>query len=198
MNMTVLRFLFLAVTAVALGSCAPTMYVQTEGNASGVLSKNALHYIMPPAATDSAAVKNLYPLVVSAFEKNHIALTKNRKDAAFVVTWGTESQSKQMHTVQAVNSSPDWNSNLNLNSYYGGGMSATGPQYVPVVRTYRMENFAVHVWKNEPSSGNASTPIWSGSATAGSGDVKNPAPIIDDIVARYGTNFTGNSQIRNN
>jgi hypothetical protein len=198
MKIATLRFLFLTGASVVLSNCAPTMYVQTEGNTSGVLSKSALHYIVPPTATDSSDVKNLYPVVVNAFESNHIALTKNKKDAAFLVTWGAENESKQMHTVQAINSSPDWNSNLNMNSYYGTGMSATGPQYVPVVRSYRMQNFSIHVWKNDPSTGSTSTPIWSGSATAGASDVKNPATIIDDIVARYGTNFTGNSEIRNN
>jgi hypothetical protein len=202
MKITALRFLLLAVASVVLSNCAPTMYVQTEGNTSGMLSKSALHYIVPPTATDSVDVKNLYPFIVSAFESNHIALTKDKKNAAFLVTWGTESQSKQMHTVQTVNGSPDWYGNLNVNSYaYGpgtAGMSATGPQYIPVVRSYRMQNFSIHVWKNDPASGSASTPVWSGSATAGATDVKNPATIINDIVARYGTNFAGHSEIRSN
>jgi hypothetical protein len=198
MKITALRFLFSIFAVVALSCCAPTMYVQTGGSSGSTLNKSALHYILPPAATDPVETKNLYPVVVGAFQSNHIALTTNRKDAAFLVTWGTESQSKQMHTVQAVYTS-DWNSNLNVNSYYGaGGISPTGPQYVPVIRSYRMQNFTINIWKNDPSGSNAKTPLWSGSATAGSGDVKNPATIVDDIVARYGTNFQGNSEIRNN
>ena len=198
MNNPVLRFLFLTVAVIGLSNCAPTMHIQTEGNATGALNKSALHYIMPPAASDSPEVKNLYPVVVNAFQNNHIALTKNRKDAAFVVTWGVESQSKQTHTYTVINGTSDWNSTLNQNSSYGGtGMSATGPQYVPMVRTYQVENFSIHVWKNEPGASNASTPIWNGNASIGSKDMVNTAPIVDNIVARYGTNYQGNSQLQN-
>ncbi len=164
------------------------------------LNKSALHYIIPPAATDSTENKNLYPVVVNAFQINHIALTSNKKDAAFLVTWGTQDQSKQIRTLQAVPTSsyPGLN-NVNAYDYYGYGaygQSPTGPTYIPVMRSYHMQNFTISIWRNE----GAQKPVlaWNGSATAGAGDVKDPAPIIDDIVARYGTTFEGDTQIKNN
>jgi len=175
------------------------MHLQTEG--TGALNKSALHYIVPPAVTDSAQNKNLYPIIVNAFQNNHIALTQNRKNAAYLVTWGTETQSKQRRELISANSSPDWNNNLNVNSYtyYGAanGISATGPQYASVMQSYHMQNFTINVWNNTPSANKQSTPAWSGSASTSLEDAKNPAGIINDIVARYGTNFEGESAISN-
>jgi len=200
MKTHIFRFLFLLLVGGVLTNCAPTMYVQTGGNSGGAaLNKSALHYIVPPTATDSQQAKDLYSVVVSAFQNNHIALTAQKKEAAFLVTWGTESESKQRRTVVASNSSPDWNSNLNVNSssYYGpNGLSATGPQYTSVVQSYRMQNFTINIWKNDSAKTTSTAPIWSGSATAYPQDAKNPTAIINDIVAHYGTTFAGNTEIK--
>ena len=196
-----MNFIALALAALVLISCAPTMYVQTTSDASASLSKSALHYIIPPANTDSQQNKNLYQMVVNAFQVNQIAVTKSKNEAAYLVTWGVQDQSKQVRRIQATPTN-SWYGQNNVNGYgiYGEpiyGQAATGPNYVPVITSYQMQNFTISVWKNEATGKHTSTAVWSGSATAGTGDVKDPSKIIDEIVVRYGTNFQGNTEIRN-
>ncbi len=201
MKRSVLGFLFLAVIGLGFVGCAPTMQLKTEGSASVAVNKSALHYIVPPTATDSAQTKDLYPLVVAAFQQNQIALTTSKKSAAYVVTWGTELKSYPIRSLQPVPGYYPYGGNLNVNSYdYGGvginGMPATGPQYTPVVSSYNLQHFSITVWKTAGGANAQPVQAWSGSAVTGTHSAKEPAVIIDQIVARYGTTYSGNAEIK--
>jgi hypothetical protein len=198
MKRSVLGFLFGVVVGLAFVGCAPTISLQTQGSAAVAVNKSALHYIVPPTATESAQTKSLYPLVVAAFRQNQIALTSSKKAATYVVTWGTEQKSVPVKSLQTVPGYYPYGGNLNVNSYdYGGvgiyGQPATGPQYVPVVSSYNMQHFTITVWKQ---GGPQPVEAWSGTGATGVQAAKDPAVIIDQIVAHYGTNFNGNAEIR--
>jgi hypothetical protein len=198
-----LNLLFLFVMGFALSSCAPTMYVQTEGDSTITLNKNAPHYIVPPEPSDSIQTRNLYPMVVEAFRKNNIALTDNRHEASYLVTWGSRDNSTQVHTFEALPTYATTTGNVNLNSYDSGASgygtyseTTTGTDYVLITYTYNMRTFIISIWRRASPGSHESVIAWHGGARAGLQDVNDPAVIIDDIVARYGTNSSGNAEIK--
>lgn len=179
------------------------MYVQTEGDSSIRLNKNASHYIVPPGDSDSIQTRNLYPLVVAAFRKNEIALTDNKQEATYLVTWGSADKSTQVNTVTAIPTYSTTTGNVNINSYNSGAsaygtylQTTTGTDYVPVTYTYDMRTFIISVWRRASPGSHQAVIAWHGGARVDLQNVKDPVAIIDDIVARYGTNFTGNAQIK--
>lgn len=195
-------FLFIAI-GFTLSSCAPSMYVQTEGDSSVTLDRHASHYIVPPEPNDSIQTRNLYPMVVRAFRKNNIALTENRHEASYLVTWGSEDKSEQVHTFAAMPTYSTTTGSLNVNSYNSGtsgygtySETTTGTDYVPITYTYNMRTFIISIWRRASPGSHESVIAWHGGARAGLQDVKDPSIIIDDIVARYGTNFMGKAEIK--
>lgn len=179
------------------------MYVQTEGDSSIALDKRALHYIVPPKLTDSIQTRNLYPMVINAFRKNGIALTDNKQNATYLVTWGAQDKSTQVNTFAAMPTYSTTTGNVNINSYdsnasaYGTySQTTTGTDYVPMTFTYNMRTFIISVWRRASPGSHQAVIAWHGGARAGLQDVKDPRVIIDDIVARYGTSFSGNAEIK--
>ena len=175
--------------------------MDTQNKTGGSLDKSALHYITPPTAGDSPQLRNLYPLVVKAFQKSHIALTESRKDATYVVTWGSHESTTQVSSLQTLPYNNPYGGNLNANaSSYGYATFAqnpTGPEYARVMRSINMQNFAITVWKRSSPDSPPSEVVWDGVATAEARHSKDPAVIINELVARYGTNFKGNTTLKN-
>jgi hypothetical protein len=200
MKSPVFNFLFVAMIGFVLAGCAPTMSIKTEGSSGASLDKGALHYIIPPRASDPAEMKNLYPLVVEAFKQNQIALTSSRKAAVYTVTWGSEEKSTQVKSLQGTPYSSGWGSlNANAADAWGNsiyGQSATGPEYNSVMRSVKMQSFMITVWKKEGAENAQPVQVWTGNAEIDYHDAKHAAVIIDQIVARYGTNFEGQAQIK--
>jgi len=199
MKSHLLGFLVFLAVGLALTGCAPTMSVNTQNNSGGALDRNALHYITPPSAAATPQTANLYPLVVKAFQQNHIALTQNRKDATYIVTWGSHQTTTQVSSLQQMGYYNPYGGNLNANAYnYGNpafAQSPTGPEYARIMQSVNMQNFAITVWKRPDPTSPPSQIAWDGTATIAPRDAKDPAAIINSIVARYGTNFKGNATV---
>ncbi len=198
-----INLLFLILVGSCLSSCAPTMYVETEGDSSVTLNRNALHYVVPPANNDSIQKRNLYPMVIRAFQQNHIALTDNKQDATYLVTWEMGNKTTQVNTVEAVPTYSTTTGNVNVTGYDSGGsgygtysQTTTGTDYVPVTYTYNMKDFIISVWRRASPGSHETVIAWHGGARAGARDVKDPQPIINEIVARYGINSKGNAEIK--
>jgi hypothetical protein len=179
------------------------MYVETEGDSSVTLNRNALHYVVPPANNDSIQTRNLYPMVIRAFRLNHIALTDNKQDATYLVTWETSNKTTQVNTVAAVPTYSTTTGNVDVTSYNSGAsgygtysQTTTGTDYVPVSYTYNMKDFIISVWRRASPGSHETVIAWHGGARAGAQDVKDPQPIINEIVARYGVNSKGNAEIK--
>jgi hypothetical protein len=187
----------LALVSLAITGCAPTMSVTTQSSGAA-LDRNALHYIVPPSMNDSIERRQLYPIVENAFRQNHITLTDNKNAAAYIVTWGTEPKSTQVKSIQGSQSATGWY-NLNNNAYdvWGnpmGGISPTGPQYTTVMHSQLTQEYTISVWKKESAGGQHL--VWNGHASVEPHDTQNAASIIDGIVARYGTTFSGSTEIK--
>ena len=200
MKSPVRSFLFLAI-GFGLAGCAPTMSIKTEGSSSAALNKSALHYIIPPRASDPVGMRNLYPLVVEAFKQNQIALTESRAAAFYTVTWGSEEKSTQVKSLQGTPYSAGQWGTLNANSADAWGnpifaQSATGSEYNSVMRSVKVQSFMITVWKKEGADNSQPVQVWTGSAEIDFHDAKDPGVVINQIVARYGTNFEGQAQIK--
>ncbi len=165
------------------------------------MDPGAPHYIVPPSPNDSIERRQLYPIVENAFRQNHIALTDSKSAAAYIVTWGTEEKSTQVKSVQNIPSGGDYwgqgsvnNNAYNMWGYPTGGSSVTGPQYNTVMRSVLVREYTISVWKKESSGGQHL--VWNGHASANPKDAQNAASIVNGIVARYGTTFSGNTEIK--
>jgi hypothetical protein len=59
-----------------------------------------------------------------------------------------------------------------------------------------MKDFIISVWRRASPGSHETVIAWHGGARAGAQDVKDPQPIINEIVARYGVNSKGNAEIK--